>query len=325
MHTGYKIDTEPEGSRCTAIKATARAPSTQRIGLVLKGIDFLELKMSTEELRQNVFSSIHMSTLMKTVQANITYPSCTFCGGMLTGTSSKGSSKRKTALCQLALYTNSSESFIAWFKKQEEPKGMLWMRTCCVRKGTDAGNTVELISRGCRGRCSYTLKFSTNLVSDEWYRLLKQESRKIPSLGDELSSTLMEEDYQASLDYMLTDISPLSVLNEVLHGTNSEEDTSIENETSDQVAPLNPTSPTSSPKLKSKTPKTKLVKHKRKSSPVICNPLQGLSSKSKKVSSLIPISSSFTNTDVNSVNSMESIENNQDADYFSRWSWPMKV
>lgn len=270
--------------------------------------------MSTEELRQNVFSSIHMSTLTKSVQANVTYPSCTFCGGMLTSTSSKGTPKRKSALCQVALYTNSSESFIVWFKKQEEPKGMLWMRTRCIRKGAEAGNAVELISRGCRGRCSYTLKFSNFLISDEWYKLLKQESRKIPSLGDELPSTLMEEGYQASLDYMLTDISPLSVLNEVLHGS-SQESREENKETSDKVAPINPTSPTSSIKLKSKAPKTKLVKHKRKSSPVICNPLQGLSAKSKKV--IIPICSSFTNSAV------DCVENNQDADYLSRWSWPV--
>ena len=270
--------------------------------------------MGSEELRQNVFSSIHMSSLMKSVQANITYPSCTFCGGMLTGTSSKGSPKRKSALCQVALYTNSSESFIVWFKKSEEPKGMLWMGTRCIRKGGEAGNTIELISRGCRGRCSYTLKFSTNLISDEWYRLLKQESRKIPSLGDELPSALVEG-YQASLDYMLTDISPLSVLNEVLHGNSEEREEN--NETSGKVAPINPTSPIL--KLKSITPKTKAVKHKRKTSPVILNPLQGLSSKSKKVTAVISTSSSFTN------NAGHSIENNQDADYFSRWSWPMKV
>lgn len=287
----------------------------------LLSIIFFLFRMSTEELRQNVFSSIHLSSLMKSVQANITYPSCTFCGGTLTSSSSRSSPKRKSAICQLTLYTNSSEAFIVWCKKQDEPKGMLWMRTCCVRKGEESDNSVELISRGCRGRCSYTLKFSNNLVSDEWYRLLKQESRKVPSLGDELPSSLMEDGYQASLDYVLTDITPLSVLNEVLHGNYDEEPAKDDKEGSDGHSDT--TSPTSSPKLKSKSSKSsKPVKHKRKSSPVICNPLQGLSAKTKKA---IPTSSSLTNTSINSVNTADSIENNQDADYFSRWSWPVKV
>ena len=276
--------------------------------------------MSTEELRQNVFSSIHMSTLAKRVQASITYPSCTFCGGTLISGSSKSSPKRKSALCQLTLYTNSSESFIVWCKKQDEPKGMLWMRTCCVRKGLD-DCTVELISRGCRGRCSYTLKFSSTRVSDEWYKLLKQESRKIPCLGDELPASMEDEGYMASLDSMLTDTSPLSVLNEVLHGNSSdEEDTENHQEESsesqDQVAPLQRhSSPT-----QSKTSKSKTVKNKLKSNPVIS--LQGLSSKSKKAN-VIPISSSFSNSTVNSSLPLDSIENNDD--YLSRWSWPMKA
>lgn len=295
--------------------------------------------MSTEELRQNVFSSIHMSTLAKTSQASITYPSCTFCGGTLVSGSSKGSPKRKTALCQLSLYTNSSESFIVWYKKQEEPKGILWMRSCCIRKGLD-DNTVELISRGCRGRCSYTLKFSSSHASEEWYKLLKQESRKIPSLGDELPSSL-DEGYMASLDLMLTDTSPLSILNEVLHGGKEdlENEEDLSTELQDQVTQLqllshpSPTSspkpspkpsPKSSPKSKTKTPKSKTVKNK-KSSSVICNPLQGLSSKSRKTSSVIPISSSFNSSGVVVANPLDSIENTPSEDYLSSWSWPMKV
>ena len=287
--------------------------------------------MSSEELRQNVFSSIHMSSLAKTTQANITYPSCTFCGGTLVSGSSKGSPKRKSALCQLSLYTNSSESFIVWHKKVEEPKGILWMRTCCIRKGLK-DNAVELISRGCRGRCSYTLKFSSCQVSDEWYKLLKQESRKIPFLGDELPSSLLEEEegYLASLDSMLTDISPLNVLNEVLYGNqeNLENQEELRTESTYQLEPLNHSSttpsPKSSPKSKTKTPKPRTIKGNKKSSPVICNPLQGLSSKSRK-SSVIPISSSFSNNGMeveSSGNPLESIENSDD--YLSRWSWPMK-
>lgn len=276
--------------------------------------------MGSEELRQNVFSSIHMSSLAKSVQAGISYPSCTFCGGTLVGGSSKSSPKRKSALCQLTLYTNSSESFIVWCKKSEEPKGILWMRSCCVRKGLD-DNTVELISRGCRGRCSYTLKFAASRASDEWYKLLKQESRKIPSLGDELPSSL-DDGYMASLDSMLMDTSPLSVLNEVLHGESQDEDSENRTESQDLVAPLqgHAPSPTSSPKSKAKTPKSKSVKGKlkSKSSPMICNPLQGLSSKSRKTS-VIPISTSFNSTAI----PLESIENTPADDF--RWSWPMKV
>ena len=271
--------------------------------------------MSTEELRQNVFSSIHMSTLAKSIQAGITYPSCTFCGGTLVNSSSKNSPKRKSALCQLTLYTNSSESFIVWYKKQDEPKGILWMRSFCIRKGLD-DNTVELISRGCRGRCSYTLKFSSSHASDEWYRLLKQESRKIPSLGDELPFSV-DEGYLASLDSMLTDTSPLSVLNEVLY--NSDDDTENNNleeskESKDQIAPLQQHhSPSTSPKSHKKSVKSKLI-----------NPLQGLT-KNKKVSVTSTISSSFSSSTVGSVNPLESIENTPPDDYLSRWSWPMKV
>jgi hypothetical protein len=278
----------------------------------------------TEELRQNVFSSIHMSTLAKAVQANITYPSCTFCGGTLVSGSSKGSPKRKSALCQLSLYTNSSESFVVWYKKLEEPKGLLWMRSCCIRKGVNE-NTVELISRGCRGRCSYTLKFSSLHASDEWYKLLKQESRKIPSLGDELPSSLdADEGYFASLDSMLTDTAPLNVLNEVLHGNQQDSENQEESRTECNDHTLS-SSPKSSPKStpKSKNSKSKTIKGTKKSSPVICNPLQGLSSKSRK-SSVIPISSSFTNGGmVIDSNPLESIENSED--YLSRWSWPMKA
>ena len=257
-----------------------------------------------------------MSTLARKVQAGITYPSCTFCGGTLVSSSSKNSPKRKSyALCQLALYTNSSESFVVWWKKQDEPKGMLWMRSCCIKKGLDE-NTVELISRGCRGRCSYTLKFSSSRACDEWCRLLKQESRKIPCLGDELPASLEDEGYLASLDSMLTDTSPLNVLNEVLHGSSDEEDTENQEETEsqDQITPLQRhTSPT---QTTTKTSKSKTVKNKLKSNPVIS--LQGLSSKSKKTS-VIPISSSFSNSSVNSTLPLDSIEND------ARWSWPMKA
>ena len=106
---------------------------------------------------------------------------------------------------------------------------MLWMRTCCVQKGMESENTVEIISRGCRRRCSYTLTFFSNGDKEKWYRLLKQESKEIPPLGDELVSFLTEEEsYRASLDHILMDVAPLSVLKEVLHrdteGTIKEEE-----------------------------------------------------------------------------------------------------
>lgn len=153
-----------------------------------------------------------MSTIVKTSQATVTYPCCSFCGG----TDPKGSPKpRKVVLAQFSLYTNPSESFVVWCKKQDEPKGMLWVRSFCVRKGD--GGAVELISRSCRGRCSYTLKFSS--ASEEWYRLLRQESRRAPSLGiggeedsPDSASTQQPasagEDDSLSLDWMLSDLSP---------------------------------------------------------------------------------------------------------------------
>lgn len=131
---------------------------------------------SDELLRQNVFSSIHMSSRVKMGQVSISYPSCSFCGG--TG---KGGN-RKVLQCSFSLYTNSSESFVVWYKKQDEPKGMLWLKSCCVRRGAEcsaeATMPIELISKGCRGRCSYTLRFSNRGTAEEWYRSLRSESRK---------------------------------------------------------------------------------------------------------------------------------------------------
>uniref|UniRef100_A0A1X7VL50 PH domain-containing protein n=1 Tax=Amphimedon queenslandica TaxID=400682 RepID=A0A1X7VL50_AMPQE len=137
---------------------------------------------SDELLRQNVFSSIHMSTQVKMGQVSMSYPSCSFCGK--TG---KGGS-RKVRQCYFSLYTNSSESFVVWYKKQDgEPKGMLWLKSCCVRRGAEcsaeATMPIELISKGCRGRCSYTLRFSNRGTAEEWYRSLRSESRKNGSGG----------------------------------------------------------------------------------------------------------------------------------------------
>lgn len=285
--------------------------------------------MGSEELRQEVFSSIHLSTLLKSTQASITYPSCSFCGGG--STSSKGSPKRKVALCQLTLYTNSSESFVVWYKKQDEPKGMLWLGSFCVRKGQEGA--IELISRSCRGRCSYTLKFSTAPASDEWYRLLKQESRRLPSICDELPGSSAEDDNPTSLDCILTDTSPLSIT--AFSDLDRDEKDENCDELRDTLEPI--TSSTAQPVPKSKSPskvkskgssKKKLTpvksKHKVKSSPVLCNPLQGLGGKNKKMS--FPLSTSYSSSTVSmGFYALESIENGGSDDQMSRWSWPLKA
>ena len=158
---------------------------------------------SEDMLRQNVFSSIHLSTELRRGETSITYPSCSFCGGAVNG--KKPSSTRKVTSCQLSLYTNSSESFIVWFKKPEEPKGLLWLRSCHVRRGStvvDGCCPIELISIGCRGRCSYTLRFSQLPSTEEWYRLLRHESRKNADYDDP-SDTSEEE---SPLDRLLSDV-----------------------------------------------------------------------------------------------------------------------
>ena len=162
------------------------------------------MKFSSEDmLRQNVFSSIHLSTELQRGQASVTYPSCSFCGGTVSG--KKPSSARKVATCQLSLYTNPSESFIVWFKKPDEPKGMLWLRSCHVRRGStvDGSSPVELISKGCRGRCSYTLRFVQQTSTEEWYRLLRQESRRNADYDDPAD---MSEEEESPLDRLLADL-----------------------------------------------------------------------------------------------------------------------
>lgn len=277
--------------------------------------------MSSEELRRSVFSSIHMSSLLRTTHSSITYPSCSFCGG--SAINSRSSPKRKVALCQLSLHTNPSDSFIVWYKKQDEPKGMLWLRSCCVKKGQE--NTIELISRGCRGRCSYTLKFACLSTNEEWYRLLKQEARKTTSVGDDLTNDVVDGTSDlTSLDSMLTDITPLSSLTELSSYNESDENSDVGSITSfdqDSVAPL--------PTTKSKKKKSvKPVKAKLKVKPVFCNPLQGLVRTRK--TSQPQMSSSYSVSAVTTTSSpLESIENTSrsspDLDYWSRWSWPLKA
>lgn len=282
--------------------------------------------MGSEELRQEVFSSIHLSSLVKSTQTSITYPSCSFCGGG--SVSSKGSPKRKVAICQLTLYTNTSESFVVWCKKQDEPKGMLWLGSYCVRKGQESA--IELISRSCRGRCSYTLKFSTASTSDEWYRLLKQESRRVPSICDELPGTSVEDDNSTSLECILTDMSPLSVtaFSDLTSYTDENDENS--DELRDTLEPI--TTPTTQPgtksksssKVKSKGSSTKKKqKHRVKSTPVLCNPLQGIAIGSKSKKSL---SSAYSSSAVTmGFYSLDGFENNGSDEQLSRWSWPLKA
>ena len=162
---------------------------------------------SEDMLRQSVFSSIHMSSELKTGQVSLGYPRCTFCGGMTLG--KKSNAARKTTLCQLSLYTNSSESFVVWYKKMDEPKGILWLRSCCVRRGanTDGIMPIELISRGCQGRCSYTLRFSQRRSAEEWYQLLRREARRNDSVdGDDPFNSGDSGDECNPLQSILSDI-----------------------------------------------------------------------------------------------------------------------
>ena len=266
------------------------------------------VKPGSEELRQNVFSSILMSTKLKSSHASVTYPCCTFCGG----SSAKGSPKRKVLLCQLSLYINPSESFIVWGKKQDEPKGILWLRSCCVRRGQE--RTIELISRGCRGRCSYTLKFSSSSSADDWYRSLRGESRRAPTVGDDVPSS--DEDdgrMSATLDAILTEMTPLA-------SENHEQEEDLLDYPEDlppSITVSAPPAPLPTALAGKKSPKIKKSSKKLKaSSPVLCNPLQGLVSRKTSC----PVTSYSA-----SIYPLESIENTpapvSEAE-MTRWSWP---
>lgn len=272
--------------------------------------------MGSEELRQNVFSSILMSTKLKSTQASVTYPCCSFCGGSLSG---KGSPKRKSLLCQLSLYVNPSESFIVWGKKQDEPKGMLWLRSCCVRRGQEEGG-IEMISRGCRGRCSYTIKLSTAFVADDWYRALRGESRRAPTVGDDVQLTDEDDDrMSATLDAILTEMAPSTCVSDCLP---EETETGVSVE--DRDGPLLRLDPLPVVSTSKKSPKAKKTSKKLKSTPVLCNPLQGLVSRKSSCpvavvgsysASIYPLS--LENTDTNSP-SLPELE-------MTRWSWPQTL
>lgn len=255
-----------------------------------------------------------MSSLVRTSHASVAYPSCSFCGG--SAINSKSSPKRKVALCQVSLYTSVSDSFITWYKKQEEPKGMLWIHSCCVRRGQDSN--VELISRGCRGRCSYTLKFATPSASEEWYRLLKLESRKTPSsFGEELSSECNNDGSLGdltSLDAMLTDISPLSSITELSAYSESDENNSDDG----SIVSTNPSVPETSSKSKKR-------KSKMKVKSVFGNPLQSIGRSKKTTHSTLNNTVSVGTVQVAPLDSITSQSTPDLMDPWVRWSWPLKA
>ena len=242
---------------------------------------------SEEMLKQSVFSSIHMSSVVKTSQVSLSYPCCSFCGGMV-----PGKTERKVAVFQASLYTNASEPFIVWYKKQEEPKGILWLRSSCVRRGTATEGQIipiELISKGCRGRCSYTLKFTTRALTEEWYRLLKQESRRMsPAECEDPFSSDNGEDSNP-LDTIFSETTPTTT-------TNSPER---------KLVSVLSSSP---PKY---TPTSKPVQAKKK-----------LSTK-KKNGFRIPFTSSIVDRKISLPSSVDLTSPDDDA--IARWSWPVKV
>lgn len=272
--------------------------------------------MGSEELRQNVFSSILMSTKLKNSQVSLTYPSCSFCGGG-GGSGAKGFPKRKSLLCQLSLYVNPSESFIVWGKKQDEPKGMLWLRSCCVRRGQEEG-AVELISRGCRGRCSYTIKLSTSFVADEWYRSLRGESRRAPTVADDVPTDEEDDRMSATLEAILTEMTP-STTSERLHV--EEENETTDTGSGDYLQLLDPPPAVLVNPAPSKKAKTKKHSKKIKSTPVLCNPLQGLVSRKTSCPVSVAYSASIYPLDVTSEANTPTLPELE----MTRWSWPQTL
>jgi len=154
-----------------------------------------------EMLRQNVFSSIHMSTRLKSEVVQLVEPICSMCG------MSKGPPKKKTRSYHFSVYTNCSEPFVVWFKKSEEPKGMLWLRSFTIRRSSTEANVLELVSKTCHFKCAYKIKLSSSNKVGEWYQLLKDESRRQPTIGGDLTD-------DSFLDSILNDSSPKSFYSE---------------------------------------------------------------------------------------------------------------
>lgn len=275
---------------------------------------------SEELLRQNVFSSIHMSSAIKCNQVSVSYPACSLCCGGATNTVSGTASKktaRKQAVFQITLYANSSESFVVWGKKVDEPKGMLWLRSCSIRRGSDnEGNMpIEMLTKGCRGRCSHTLRFSSRIVAEEWYKLLKQESRKITPMefDDPFSSDSGGEDEDSPLDRILSDTTSLDAIDggeQFLYQVPSSRRSS-----SPAIKPLTRTKSsennflsTSLPPLKNKSP--------------FRLPFTTSHNTSRKIS--LPVYTTSQHHQQNTINQILLLEPPNTSD-LERWSWPVQV
>lgn len=139
-----------------------------------------------EMLRQSVFSSIHLSSRLKSDVVKLSTPLCSNCGA------NKTPCKKKPGSYHLSIYTNNSEPFVVWFKKREEPKGILWLRNYIVRKSSSDANELELVSTGCPFKCSYRIILSNSKRTSEWYQLLKDESRRQPSIDDISSESILD-------------------------------------------------------------------------------------------------------------------------------------
>ena len=131
-----------------------------------------------EMLRQSVFSSIHLSSRLKCDIVQLYTPLCSNCGA------NKATSKKKPGSYYLSIYTNNSEPFVVWCKKREDPKGILWLRNYSVRKCSNDVNEIELVSKGCPFKCTHKIKLSNSNRTSEWYQLLRDESRRQPSISD---------------------------------------------------------------------------------------------------------------------------------------------
>lgn len=280
----------------------------RQISLLLHSqVDIMSKPSSEELLRQNVFSSIHMSTEVKSDQVSIFYPTCSFCGGL-----ERKSSGRKVATCFISLYTNSSDSFVVWSKKQDDPKGILWLQSLCIRRGVadaDGGALpIELISKGCRGRCSHTLKFPRKSTAEEWYKCLKLESRKnsqAQSSGDcdpFSSGESGGEESHGPLDSILSETELDSTFNQTSIVSRKQSSSPIHQYFYNSDSSSSTSSSTGKKQKKSKKFRIPFT----------------TSIMDRKVSLPVHTSTSYTQSAIETLGS-------PDSETLGRWSWPVKV
>ena len=192
-----------------------------------------------EMLRQSVFSSIHLSSRLKCDVVQLSTPLCSNCGA------NKATSKKKPGSYYFSVYTNKSEPFVVWFKKREDPKGILWLRNYTIRKSSDDANEIELVSRGCPFKCTHKIKLSNNGRTSEWYQLLRDESRRQPSisdadihsdsfLDDSSQKNFFSEEEESKLDSVESDTETLSLSSSI----DSEDKLSINDCGVDSPSPL---------------------------------------------------------------------------------------